>query len=172
MMTSSHRRTGQYIWSWVSIHTTSDGIYADSGVVYIFELMKCCMPESSWVRLHGIYGCPLSHLACFMNAQSQWHSSVLSLVESIWQGIPGRYACFAPLSMTWTHEKAHIVYFSSTIGFLAASISTPEVAASKMLLRFLWVWCWHSRVLHVRENHPLVIGNDIKPCLSSWRKQE
>ena len=71
--------------SWVSIYTTS-GIYADSGVVHIFELQKHCMPESSCVRLRGVYDCPLSCLASFKNNQSQWHSSVVSLMKSTLMG--------------------------------------------------------------------------------------
>ena len=154
-MTSSHSRTGEYIqhiplliqciyhlrwyirWLW-------SGIY--------FELMRCCMPESSCVRLHGIYSCLSSCLASFMNTQSQWHSSVTLLVENtlmrhFW------LLCSFHSSVhdvnTWT---AHIVDFCvvfTMIGFLAASISSLEIAVSKMLHCFLWVWCWQSRELHV-----------------------
>ena len=55
-------------------------------VVYIFELQKHCMPESSCVRLRGVYDCPLSCLASFKNNQSQWHSSVVSLMKSTLMG--------------------------------------------------------------------------------------
>jgi len=37
---------------------------------YISELLYHCMPQSSFVRLRVVYGCPLSCLAFFMNTQA------------------------------------------------------------------------------------------------------
>ena len=43
-------------------------IHADLEVVYIFELLKRCMPQSSCMRLCGVYGCSSSRLAFFTKA--------------------------------------------------------------------------------------------------------
>ena len=108
MMTSSHSRTGEYIQH---IPLLSQHIYhlrwyicwLRSGVY--FELMRCCMPESSCVRLHGIYSCLSSCLASFMNTQSQWHSSAILLVESTLMGHFWLLCSFHSSVMMWTHEQ-------------------------------------------------------------------
>ena len=97
-------------------------------------------------------GCPSSCLASFMNTQSQWHSSVTLLVESTLMGHFWLLCSFHSSVHdvnTWTTHTVDFRVFFTMIGFLAASISSLEIVASKMLCRFLSVWCWQSRALHV-----------------------
>ena len=150
MMTSSHRKTSA--WEYMAYTTPESAyniiyIYADSGVVYTFELLKCCMPESNCMRLRGVYSCPSSRLASFTNMQSQWHSSVILLVQSTLMGYFLLLHSFRSSLHDVNTQTAHTVVFFTVVGFLAAFVSSLEMVASRMLLRFLQYWCWQSRAL-------------------------
>ena len=104
--------------------------------------MKRCMPESSWERL--------SRLASFTNTQSQWHSSAISLVQSSPMGHFSSLRSFRSSAHNMNTRTAHsvdICVFFTTIGFLAASISSLEIVASKTLLRLFLLRVWLRALL-------------------------
>jgi len=116
----------------------------------IFELLKCCMPESNCMRLRGVYSCPSSRLASFTNMQRQWHSSVILLVQSTLMGYFVLLHSFCSSSHDVNTQTAHTVdfcVFFTVVGFLVAFVSSLEIVASRMLLHFLQDWCWQSRAL-------------------------
>jgi len=92
--------------SWVSIHVyiTSGGVYADSGAVSIFELMKPYMPESSWERLlvytAFVITPGLLHKHAIVN-------DIVQLYQALWWDISCLYTRFVPLPMMWTHDSSH-----------------------------------------------------------------
>ena len=108
--------------------------------------------ETTWCI---VYSCLSSRLASFTNTQSQLHSSFVLLVQStlMWHScLLLSFRSSAHDMNTWTAHTVDLflcVLFLATIGFLAASISSLEIVASKTSLCFLWVWCWQSRELHV-----------------------
>ena len=137
--------------------------------------MKYCMPERSCVRLCGVYSCPSSRLASFMNTQSQYHGSVVLLVESTLMGhfwLLCSFHSYVHDVNTWTAHTVDFCVFFTTIGFLAALISSLEIVASKCCVAFFgFDGDSRGHFMSATKCH-LGVGNNLEPCISSWQKQD
>ena len=145
IMTSSHRRTGGYIiygiyHSWVNIYHLR---------WYIFLNWWSPICQKVVERDYMVYTAGRHHAwPSSQTCNCQWHSSVVSLVFDESFPVSTLVLHLCPWCEHMTAHTVDFCVFFTMMGFSAASISSLESVASKMLLCFLLVWCWQSRPLH------------------------